>query len=252
MVARLVDWGILRRATYRLLEVDGKLVSAARAWLAAWAKSAGFSVEDRENGLHVGGASDVDLTIEFLPRELSDYLDSESTDAPADLLIANAFLDLVDVPAMLPRLFARIASGGLFWFSINFDGETIFQPSHPDDSACLDVYHRSMDERIRYGRPAGDSKTGRHLFGHLRTTGANILAAGSSDWLVYAHGGAYPEDEAYFLDHILFTIEEELQRHPEVAPATLMNWLSHRRHQLASADLVYIAHQLDFLGRPPP
>jgi hypothetical protein len=36
-----------------------------------------------------------------------------------------------------------------------------------------------------------------------------------------------------------------------VEPADLADWLAERRRQLAAGELVYIAHQLDFVGRSP-
>ena len=76
----------------------------------------------------------------------------------------------------------------------------------------MQAYHRDMDERIRYGRPAGESRTGRRMFHHLRAAGAPALAAGSSDWVVYAgQDGNYPGDEAYFLRSILNTIQNALR-----------------------------------------
>ena len=50
------------------------------------------------------------------------------------------------------------------------------------------------------GQPSGDSRTGRRLFHALRACGAEVLAAGSSDWVVHPVGGAYLHDEAYFSD----------------------------------------------------
>jgi hypothetical protein len=164
-------------------------------------------------------------------------------------LIGNAFLDLVDVPATLPILFSRLKPNGLYWFSINFDGETIFLPEHFADSALIHVYHRSMDERVSSGRPAGDSRTGRHLFQHLETAGATILASGSSDWVVHAVNGKYPGSEADFLQHILHTIDAELNGRPEIDQDILRTWLRTRRDQLGAGALTYLTHQLDFVGR---
>jgi hypothetical protein len=114
----------------------------------------------------------------------------------------------------------------------------------------MQAYHRDMDERFRYGRPAGESRTGRRLFHYLRAAGAPALAAGSSDWVVSAGpDGNYPGDEAYFLGSILDTIENALRN--RVEPADLADWLAERRRQLAAGELVYIAHQLDFAGRSP-
>jgi hypothetical protein len=110
-----------------------------------------------------------------------------------------------------------------------------------------------MDERVRYGRPAGESQPGRHLFHNLRAAGAPALAAGSSDWVVSAGpDGNYPDDEAYFLRSILSTIQDALRsRQDWVDPADLADWLAVRGRQLAAGELVYIAHQLDFAGRSP-
>jgi hypothetical protein len=150
-------------------------------------------------------------------------------------------------------LLRLLAPGGVYWFTINYDGETIFAPGHPLDDQIMKAYHRDMDDRIRYGRPAGESRTGRGLFHHLRDAGAPALAAGSSDWVVYpAADGSYPADEAYFVRSILHTIRDALRnRKDQVEPADLADWLAVRRLQLAAGELVYIAHQLDFAGRAP-
>ena len=105
-------------------------------------------------------------------------------------------------------------------------------------------------------RPTGgDSRAGRHLFGHLRGAGAEALAAGASDWVAHAIEGAYPADEKYFLHFILHFFEQSLMGHPALDAAAFANWLSVRRAQIERGELVYIAHQMDFLvkqsGRKP-
>jgi hypothetical protein len=184
--------------------------------------------------------------------ELGGYLEAAHGEL-ADVLIANAVLDLVDVPAVLPGLLRLLVPGGVYWFTINYDGESIFVPGHPHDDQVMQAYHRDMDERVRYGRPAGDSRTGRRLFGYLRDAGAPALAAGSSDWVVSAGpDGNYPDDEAYFVRCILNTIQNALRsREDRVEPADLADWLAARGRQLAAGELVYLAHQLDFTGRSP-
>jgi hypothetical protein len=190
--------------------------------------------------------------VRLVHAEIAGYLEVAQGEL-ADVLIANAVLDLVDVPAVLPGLLRMLVPGGVYWFTINYDGETIFEPGHPLDDQVMDAYHRDMDERVRYGRPAGESRTGRLLFRHLRDARAPALAAGSSDWVVYsAPDGSYPADEAYFLRSILTTIRDALRNRPDwVAPADLADWLTMRCRQLAAGDLVYLAHQLDFAGRSP-
>jgi SAM-dependent methyltransferase len=244
MVARLLDWGILTAGEYTLLDVDRQLLRDSRAWLHDWAAERGRSAELLPDGLRLG-----ELRVRLVEAELGDHL-AAGDGEPADVLIAHAFLDLVEVPAVLPGLLRLLVPGGLYWFTVNFDGDTVFQPDHPRDDDVLGAYHASMNGRVRFGRPAGESRTGRHLFHHLRRASAPVLSSGSSDWVVHAGpDGGYPDDEAHFTACILQTIEDAVA--DRVAPADLADWLAARRRQLADGDLVYIAHQLDVLGRSP-
>ncbi len=247
MVARLLDWEVIVAGEYVLLDADRQLLDCSRRWLRDWAAARGVRTDLLPDGLQVG-----DLRVRLVHAELGGYLKAAHGEL-ADLLIASAVLDLVDVPAVLPRLLRLLVPGGAYWFTINYDGESIFAPGSPHDDQVMRAYHRDMDERIRYGRPAGESRTGRNLFRHLRDAGAPALAAGSSDWVVHpAPDGSYPADEAYFLRSILTTIRDALRsRQDRVAPAQLADWLAVRRRQLAAGELVYIAHQLDFAGRWP-
>src|SRR5438552_8193927 len=247
MVARLMDWGVVGTGEYILLDADRQLLDDSRQWLRDWATARGLRSDLPPDGLQVG-----DLRVRLVHAELGRYLDA-AHGALADVVIANAVLDLVDVPTILPGLLRMLVPGGVYWFTINYDGESIFEPGHPHDDQVMQAYHRDMDERVRYGRPAGESRTGRRLFHYLRAAGAPTLAAGSSDWVVYpAPDGNYPADEAYFLRSILNTIRDALRNRPDrVEPADLADWLAERGRQLAAGGLVYIAHQLDFVGRSP-
>jgi SAM-dependent methyltransferase len=247
MVARLLDWGAVGAGEYILLDADRQLLDCSRRWLRDWAATRGLRSDVLPDGLQVG-----DLRVRLVHAELGSYLEA-AHGTLADVLIANAVLDLVDVPAVLPGLLRQLVPGGVYWFTINYDGESIFAPGHPHDDQVMQAYHRDMDERFRYGRPAGESRTGRRLFHRLRDAGAPALAAGSSDWVVHpAPDGSYPADEAYFLGSILDTIRNALRNRQDwVEPADLASWLAERGRQLAAGELVYIAHQLDFVGRSP-
>jgi hypothetical protein len=245
MVARLIDWGVVRSGEYILLDADRQLLDHSRRWLRDWAAARGLRNDPLPDGLQVG-----DLRVRLVHAELGGYLEAAHPGL-ADVLIANAVLDLVDVPAVLPGLLRLLVPGGVYWLTINYDGESIFAPGHPHDDQVMRAYHRDMDERVRYGRPAGESRTGRRLFHYLRAAGAPALAAGASDWVVSAGpDGNYPGDEAYFLRSILSTIQNALRSRPDrVEPSALAGWLAVRGRQLAGGELVYIAHQLDFAGR---
>jgi SAM-dependent methyltransferase len=245
MAARLMDWGVVGAGEYTLLDADRSLLDHSRRWLRDWAAARGLRSDLLPDGLQVG-----DLRVRLVHAELGSYLETDHG-AQADVLIASAVLDLLDVPAILPGLLRLLVPGGVYWFTINYDGESVFAPGHPGDDRVLQAYHRDMDERVRYGRPAGESRTGRHLFHQLRAAGAPALAAGSSDWVVSADpDGSYRADEADFVRSILSTIQDALRtRQDWVDPADLADWLAVRDRQLAAGELVYIAHQLDFAGR---
>ncbi|MEZ4635785.1 MAG: hypothetical protein R2856_12640 [Caldilineaceae bacterium] len=110
------------------------------------------------------------------------------------ICLAHAVLDLFDIAEATPSLLRTLRDDGLCYFTINFDGITAFLPSTNRvlDDQIEELYHRSMDERITDGKPSGDHRAGRHLLVLLQEIGVDVLAAGSSDWVVHSHGGQYP------------------------------------------------------------
>jgi Methyltransferase domain len=249
MVARALEWRLFRHAEY--VGVDGDADVVADGWrsLSAWARARGLDCTEAGRVLHLAGEGGV-FAVRLVHADLFDF---EPGGRRFDLVIANAVLDMVDVATALPRMWRHLGPRGHFWFTINFDGETIFMPEiDPDlERRIIALYHRSMDERVVDGRPSGDSRCGRHLFQHLIASGAEILAAGASDWVVHPVAGRYPGDEAAFLHPIIDWIEKALRDHPELDGRELRGWVQARRRQIDEARLSYIAHQIDFFGRAP-
>lgn len=194
------------------------------------------------------------LTLDWRAVDLFAFAAEPPAQAAYDLLIAHAFLDLVDIPRTLPLLKQLLKPGGIFYFTINFDGATELEPEigATFDQRVEQLYHRTMDERSVDGAPSGDSRSGRHLFGHLRQAGFGVQAAGSSDWVVFAADGVYPADEAYFLHFIVHTMDGALHNHPALDGEQFAAWIAQRHSQIDRGELVYIAHQLDFCGVVAP
>jgi len=191
-------------------------------------------------------------TFDFGSADIYDYLGQHASER-WDLLVCHALLDLLDLDTALPRFLACLLPGGAFYFPISYDGLTIFEPEGNADfeRELFAAYHRSMDQRRVGGQPPGDSRTGRHLLSALPAAGAQVVAAGASDWVVIPQAGAYPADEAYFLACILQTIEEELSGSENLDQPRLRDWLALRRAQLGRAELSFIAHQIDIFGVVP-
>jgi hypothetical protein len=241
MIKRLVSWEVLRHAEYVLVDEMSENIEYARAWILQWAQEAGLSVErSADNNIHIFDSSR-DIHIQFVQADVFDFIQKNKT--PADLLIAHAFLDLLPMPESLTKLLTL--TNGLAWLTLNFDGVTTLEPTI---DAALDerierLYHKTMDER----HTGGSSKSGRYLFSHVQRAGAEILAAGAADWVVYGANGKYPQDEAYFLHFILHFFEESLKGNAELDENVFADWLQKRHEQIERGELTYVAHQLDFL-----
>lgn len=243
MLSRLLRWEVISQAEYTLVDEMAENIEFARAWLPDWAEENGIQTEaiDR-NELRMFDAR-CDLNVKLVLADVFDFCAQKPP--PADLLIAHAFLDLLPMPESLSKLLAL--TKGLAWLTVNFDGVTSFEPviDAELDARIERLYHESMDTRPG----GGDSLSGRHLFGHLEQAGAEILSAGGSDWVVYPVEKGYSADEAYFLHSILHFFEDSLGNQPELDPDTFSNWLGRRRQQIERGELVYIAHQIDFLAQ---
>jgi 2-polyprenyl-3-methyl-5-hydroxy-6-metoxy-1,4-benzoquinol methylase len=253
MVERVFDWGLLKKATYTAIDAESSNVTAAQERLPRWAARRGLTVW-QETPAHIQfQQAEQKITVELEAIDVHEFAAREKELRTWDVLITHAFLDLMDIPRVLPMLFSLLRPGGLFYSTITFDGATVLQPEvDPQlDTRIEALYHQTMDERITAGQPSGDSRSGRHLFGHFRDAGVELLDAGSSDWVVFAGPSGYPADEAYFLHFIVHTIQTALQGHPNLDVAQFADWIEQRHQQIERGELVYIAHQLDFLGRVP-
>ena len=243
MLTRLIEWGLLTNADYLALDEMEENITYASEWIPNWAESTGFRAERiAENQIRLRDQAR-DVRITFERADVFDFI--QKNPPKSDLLIAHAVLDLFPLPVSLPKLF--LLTKGLAWLTINFDGMTIFEPTIDAalDATIERLYHESMDKRST----GGDSRTGRHLFSHLRSVDAQILAAGASDWVVHSINEKYPADEKYFLHFILHFFEDSLSAHEDLDVNAFADWLSKRRGQIERGELVYIAHQMDFLVR---
>jgi hypothetical protein len=244
MLRRLMRWNIIQQAEYILVDEMTENIDYALVWTKAWAEESGLRVEGSgENQLRVFDQTH-DVHITFQRADVFDFIQKNTESA--DLLIAHAFLDLLPMPESLPKLLSLTKN--LAWLTVNFDGVTSLEPTIDAvlDEKIETLYHKTMDTRTT----GGDSKSGRHLFGHLKKAGAEILAAGASDWVVHAVNHKYVDDEKYFLQFILHFFEESLTGNAELVADSFTAWLTERRTQIERGELVYIAHQVDFLARP--
>jgi SAM-dependent methyltransferase len=245
MLERTLDRNLFSYAVYTAVDPLEENRVQARQRLGQWATGQGMRVSGTTDRWAITGN---ERRVEICYRR-EDFFDFAAAEEEKwDLLIASAFLDLTDIQSTLPLLLKMLDGGGIFYFAINFDGATILEPWIEGDELIMSLYHRSMDERIVNGRRSGDSRAGRHLFSMLNGGGAQILAAGGSDWAVFAGPKGYPGDEAYFLHYIVNDIGHAVMKYTELDTGLLDEWIAKRHAQIKNRELVYIAHQLDFTG----
>ena len=245
MLKRLVGWNMLCVGEHVLVDSMEENIAYAREWIPQWAAEAGLSAERTgPDQLHLCDQRR-DIRIRLECADVFDFIQRNKTSA--DVLIAHAFLDLLPMPESLEKLFSL--TRGLAWLTINFDGMSSLQPviDRAFDENIERLYHATMDTRST----GGDSRAGRRLFEHLQSVNAEILAAGASDWVVYAKNGTYPADEKYFLQFIMHFFESSLTDCDELEATAFARWLVKRHEQIERGELVYIAHQMDFLVRAP-
>ena len=84
------------------------------------------------------------------------------------------------------------------------------------------------------------------MFNKVQAAGGELLAAGSSDWVVFAGEDGYSTDEAYFLHFIIHTMHQALQGHPEIDGSLFEAWIAQRHAQIEAGIIQYavdIIHQ---------
>lgn len=249
MLKRLIQWDLLpSESSYTAVEIDEKKVETAEMRLKELAEDYGFSICRNEDKIILDN-SEKTLTIQFKNADAFEFIQSKSE--RYDILIAHAFLDLVDLEKALPRLLSTLRSDGLFYFPITFDGVTIFRPEiDPSLEAKVErVYHESMDRRDETGLMGGNSRTGRLLLDQLASMNAEIISAGSSDWVVYPGEDGYSGDVPYFLHHIINLVKNSVEASDQISSEKLKRWAEIRHRQIENGELIYIAHQLDLLGK---
>lgn len=244
MFARMIDWQLLPGpATYLVTDNDPGQQQAARCYLTQWAQQRGHALSWPEQYRALLLTPRGEISLILATGSIEELSGTAHPRGPFHLLVAHAVLDLVDAAAMLPQLLAQMAHGGLAYLSCNFDGETVFLPPSEDDKQIIRGYHNSMETR-----QIGASHTGRSLLHLMQSPDFEILAAGSSDWIIHPRNRQYTQDESFFLHAIIDTVAAELARKPD-PPVGLSAWADARHRQVEVGELSFLAKHLDLLAK---
>ena len=246
MFERLMEWGIIDCAQYTLMDSCLELIAHAKVRLAKWAHRHQYHIEPLSDMCWRLSRGQQRVDLRFHTGDVFAYLEQQQVDS-WDVIISHAFLDIIDTGLLIPKVLSVLKRDGIFYFSVNFDGETILLPAIDTqlDEQIIADYHRVMDQQRPEGRHVTGTRTGRYLLTQIPSAGAKIIAAGASDWVVFPHDQKYAEQEDYFLHSIINTISDTLH---EQTSYPIKSWLDERHQQINRGELVYIAHQLDVLG----
>lgn len=250
MIERVMMWESLPdRVEYTAVDIDRDIVAVARERLRRRTRRSTLAVPEAESTLRVEREGR-HLAIDLIARDAFEFI--EETDKVWDLVIGQAFMDTTAVLSALRTLFEAVSADGLVYFPITFDGGTIFEPTidFEFDDRIERRYHRH-EGALNEQDDIGDKYAGRHLLTAIPDLGGRVIAVGGSDWVVLPEEDGYPADEAYFLHHIVEVIHDTLSDDPTLDNVQFDNWIERRHQQIDEAQLVYIAHQLDVLGRGP-
>src|SRR5690606_22722508 len=99
MVRRCLDYQLFAAAHYTLVDRDAETLANLDDGLRADALAANYALD-------------------IVHADIEEFLLQESE--AFDLVIANAVLDLLDIPRLLAGLAARCAPDALLWFTVNF------------------------------------------------------------------------------------------------------------------------------------
>ena len=239
----LLDHGVTT-GSYLGVERSERLVAHARDVVPKRLRRRGYAVARDGTGTRVQAGTDTGAEPETASLDVAfrcgDALEIDPT-AAADLLVAQQFMDLVPTDRALDVFTDAVRPGGLLYFPLTFDGETIFQPDHPADDAVMSAYHDAID-----AAEDRDSRAGRHLLSRLGARPGELVAVAAADAIVRPIDGGYPHDEAHFLDRILGFVADTV---PATAVPAVEGWLDARREQLSAGELCYVGHRYDLLYR---
>jgi SAM-dependent methyltransferase len=244
MLQRLLNWGVPRSTVYVGVDSDPKVVEPFEHTF----DSLFGQVQTNAKGNRIEITAPGGIQILLYTSGAESFLRRHSQ---FDVITSCSLFDLVDVYSVLPLVYEKLTTGGYAYSVCNFDGETHFEPvvSYELDEKVVRLYHDSMRRRnLTLGIPDGEYRSGRKLAPVWQRCGGEVVSLGSSDWVISPRQGRYHKQERYVLQSIVNFVEQALNGSSELAPEEIDFWIGERKRQLENGELIFVAHNLDFLG----
>lgn len=259
MIRRLIDWGLPGEIEIIGLDVNATLLRVARDTFARWARDRGYILDVHRE---TAGAMQVltittdqaEIAVRLYHRDMYAIQSLEAdlpTQAAFDVVTALSLADLLEEDLGMRALLLPVRPMGLVYLLLNYDHETIFEPTQDRswEAAIIQTYHQAIERRAPGTGGPGASYVGRRLYHLLQQYNCEVLAYGASDWVSYPRGACYPDHEALFLHQILRWVYAEAKASNTLDGQRVEEWYRWRLRQLERGELVYICRQNDILGR---
>lgn len=229
------------RQRWLLIDHDPRLLEAAVTVTRRWARERGFRVAERDDGLDLS-IRDRRWSIGCCCRSLVDEDDPVAYDG-TDLVTASALLDLVSA-GWFDRAISLIwQAGAAQYWTLTYDGRTVWSPSAPEDGRILDLFNRHQLGNKGFGPALGPGAAAR-----LAATASTEQRArcGPSDWTV-------GPDAASFQLAVVEGIARAATEAASGAGPEIRRWLETRRTAVAQGrSRLTVGHRDAFLPPPEP
>ncbi|MGX2038735.1 class I SAM-dependent methyltransferase [Methylocaldum sp. MU1018] len=228
---------------------DRALLSIARDKMSGLLGNGGWRVSAEPAGIRAR-RNGREVSIDFVCGDLQHFA-PDRTSGSYDAVIAHAVMDLLPLTTMTERIARWLRPKGIFYSTVNYDGETALFPVYADEeleNRILAVYDASMEARRVWDENSGGAYSGRRLHRILGEIGFEPIAFGSSDWNIAPLRRRYRDRDAVCLAALLDMIRDEAARSRQFPKDSLDRWQRERRARLAAGELGLIIHQIDLLA----
>lgn len=168
--------------TWRLIDHDPDLLTAARERLAQWADRTVI-----DNGRMILEAQGKQIEVELHQCDLNGDLNA-AFGPDADLITSSAFFDLVSVPFIRRLAAAVVDRKAVLYAVLTYNGRQTWSPRHPSDNAVIAAFHQHQMRDKGLG-PATGPTAAMELADQFRASGYSVLE-GDSPWQLGADDSA--------------------------------------------------------------
>jgi SAM-dependent methyltransferase len=234
MLQRLLKWGIPKSTIYVGVDSDPSVVEPFEHTFNSFFGQ--VQTIAKENRIEITAPGGIRILLYTLGAE--DFLRKQTQ---FEVITSCSFFDLVNVYSVLPLAYENLRRGGSVYFEPVISSEL--------DERVVRLYHDSMRRRnLTLGIADGEYCSGRKLAPVWQRCGGEVVSLGTSDWVICPRQGQYPKEERHVLQSIVNFVAQALRGCSELAPEEIDFWIRERRRQLENGELIFVAHNIDFLG----